>query len=44
MTSGRGSYTFKFNRYEEVAPTVQQKLVEIYTKLKESGGLRNKDE
>ncbi|MFA5160876.1 MAG: elongation factor G [Elusimicrobiales bacterium] len=44
LTSGRGSYTFKFARYDEVSVPVQQKLVEFYTKLRESGNLRSKDE
>jgi elongation factor G len=44
LTHGRGSYTFKFARYDEVAPQVQQRLVEFYTKLKESGKLHSHEE
>jgi elongation factor G len=39
FTHGRGSYTFKFSHYEQVPPQTQEKLVAIYTKLKEEGGV-----
>ncbi len=44
LTRGRGSYAFKFARYDEVAPPVQQRLVDYYNTLKESGKLRSRDE
>ncbi|MCU0640560.1 MAG: elongation factor G [Candidatus Margulisbacteria bacterium] len=39
FTHGRGSYSFKFSHYEQVPPATQEKLVAIYSKLKESGGV-----
>ena len=28
ITQGRGSFTYKFERYEEAPPAVQQKVIE----------------
>jgi len=42
MTHGRGGYTYKFARYEDAPGGIQEKLISIYTKLKEAGELREK--
>ncbi|HVN66930.1 MAG TPA: EF-Tu/IF-2/RF-3 family GTPase, partial [Candidatus Sulfotelmatobacter sp.] len=42
FTHGHGTYTFKFSHYETVPPATQEKLVAVYTKLKEAGGLHDK--
>ena len=42
FTHGRGSYSFKFSHYEQVPPPTQEKLMAVYTKLKEEGGLHEK--
>ncbi|MCX5783894.1 MAG: elongation factor G, partial [Elusimicrobia bacterium] len=41
ITHGRGTYTYKFSHYEEVASQTQQKLTEVYAKLKEQGALEH---
>lgn len=37
LTHGQGTFSTKFSHYEQVPPQTQQKLVEAYQKLKESG-------
>jgi elongation factor G len=39
FTHGQGTFTTKFSHYEQVPAQTQQKLVEIYQKLKEAGGV-----
>ncbi len=39
FTHGQGTFSTKFSHYEQVPPQTQQKLVEIYQKLKEAGGV-----
>ena len=38
FTHGQGVFSTKFSHYEQVPPQTQQKLVEIYQKMKEAGG------
>ncbi|GIW48846.1 MAG: hypothetical protein KatS3mg079_322 [Caloramator sp.] len=38
MTQARGSFTMRFERYEEVPPVISQKIIENAQKLKEAGG------
>jgi elongation factor G len=42
FTHGQGTFSTKFSHYEQVPPQTQQKLVEIYNKLKEAGGVERK--
>ena len=42
FTHGQGSFSTKFSHYEQVPPQTQQKLVEVYLKLKEAGGVERK--
>ncbi|MBN2057561.1 MAG: elongation factor G [Candidatus Saganbacteria bacterium] len=39
FTHGQGSFSTKFSHYEQVPPQTQQKLVEIYQKIREAGGV-----
>jgi elongation factor G len=39
FTHGQGTFSTKFSHYEQVPPQTQQKLMDIYTKLKEAGGV-----
>jgi elongation factor G len=39
FTHGQGTFSTKFSHYEQVPPQTQQKLVDIYNKLKEAGGV-----
>lgn len=39
FTHGQGTFSTKFSHYEQVPPQTQQKLVNIYQKLKEAGGV-----
>jgi len=42
FTHGQGTFHTKFSHYEQVPPQTQQKLVETYKKLKETGGVERK--
>jgi elongation factor G len=39
FTHGQGTFTTKFSHYEQVPPQTQQKLVEVYKKLRETGNV-----
>ena len=38
FTHGQGTFSTKFSHYEQVPPQTQQKLVQVYQKMKEAGG------
>jgi elongation factor G len=42
FTHGQGTFSTKFSHYEQVPPQTQAKLVDIYNKLKEAGGVERK--
>jgi len=39
MTHGQGTFSTKFRHYDQVPPQTQAKLVDVYQKLKEAGGV-----
>jgi elongation factor G len=41
FTHGQGTFSTKFSHYEQVPPNTQQKLVAVYQKLKEEGGVKH---
>ncbi|MFH1542168.1 MAG: elongation factor G [bacterium] len=40
FTHGQGSFSTKFSHYEQVPPPTQAKLVEMYQKIREAGGVK----
>lgn len=42
FTHGQGTFSTKFSHYEQVPPQTQAKLVDIYTKMREAGGVERK--
>lgn len=42
FTHGQGTFSTKFSHYEQVPPQTQAKLVDVYNKLREAGGVERK--